>query len=279
MGNRAPSVWAQSVTAPAPKQWLGPSSTPTCPWTGTNSNLNPVCVEASPAATCHDVSGVSLSACVIRDGTCMEVQVDIESKPSMQRHHSGGSSVEDAQHSTCPPSKMASSSCPSGKQSKTKLRRKGGSHGGEMREDMEAQLLGRRRTNSSEFDPPSLSGSLPSVAESHCSRLSSELSCSDPESGKGPGRGSNDCHPRMAAVSPLPEVEHDRLENCPPQAHPQALPPSPEVPPLCFVTEESVNLMCSTEQDPGTGEPPKEENNNRPQLASAVKNACIQTEI
>ncbi|XP_023671360.1 LOW QUALITY PROTEIN: E3 ubiquitin-protein ligase RNF19A [Paramormyrops kingsleyae] len=213
-----------------------------------------------------------------RDGTSMEVQVDIESKPSKQRHHSGGSSVEDAQHSTCP-SKVPSSSCPSGKQSKTKLRRKGGSHSGEMREDMEAQLLGRRRTDSSEFDPPSLSGSLPSVAESHCSRVSSELSCSDPESAKGPGRGSSDCHPRLAAVSPLPEVEHDRLENGPSQAHPQALPPSPEVPPLCFVTEESVNLMCSTEQDPGTGEPPKEENNNRPQLASAVKNACIQTEI
>uniref|UniRef100_A0A8D3AGM1 RBR-type E3 ubiquitin transferase n=1 Tax=Scophthalmus maximus TaxID=52904 RepID=A0A8D3AGM1_SCOMX len=176
-----------------------------------------------------------------RDGNSMEVQVDIESKPSKRRYHSGSSSVDDSGHVgrcgwTCPSNGCASSegketkwareaSCCSssgsgGKKSKGKLRKKGcgGTKINETREDMDAQLLEQRSTNSSEFDSPSLSGSLPSVADSHSSHFS-EFSCSDLESMKtscshGSG-GGGDYHTRFATVSPLPEVENDRLETCP----------------------------------------------------------------
>lgn len=90
----------------------------------------------------------------------------------------------------------------------------------------EVQLLEQRSTNSSEFESPSLSGSLPSVATSHCSHLSLELSCSDPET----SRAAHALYPSSpdaplpagafgeAAVASMPEVEHDRLEQCPSKA-------------------------------------------------------------
>ncbi|XP_032375128.1 E3 ubiquitin-protein ligase RNF19A isoform X1 [Etheostoma spectabile] len=267
-----------------------------------------------------------------RDGNSMEVQVDIESKPGKLRHHSGGSSVDDGSHVgrcgwTCPsngcPSsegkgtsaKWAKEACCStssgsgGKKSKGKLRKKGG--GGtkinETREDMDAQLLEQRSTNSSEFDSPSLSGSLPSVADSHSSHFS-EFSCSDLESMKtscSHGSGGGDYHTRFATVSPLPEVENDRLETCPAassssQGHGAVISPhSPtsttsslghgaELSPLCFITEENVNLVCPAELDShsNTRELLKETNNNhhhQPQQPTQTqqqpKNSCIQTEI
>ncbi|CAL1584736.1 unnamed protein product [Knipowitschia caucasica] len=58
----------------------------------------------------------------------------------------------------------------------------------EGRSELDAQLLEQRSTNSSEFDSPSLSGSLPSVADSHCSRFSSELSCCEPLPSHSPHR-------------------------------------------------------------------------------------------
>ncbi|KAJ8407023.1 hypothetical protein AAFF_G00292990 [Aldrovandia affinis] len=180
-----------------------------------------------------------------RDGNSVEVQVDIESKPSKLRHHSGGSS-----------------------KSKGKLRKKGGTKINETHEDMDAQLLEQRSANSSEPDSPSLSGSVPSVADSHCSHFS-ELSGSDPESMKTScSHGSSEYHARVSAVSPLPEVENDRLEN------------GPEATPLRLATEENVNLICPTAPDSSAGPEPKEaNNNNRAQPPSPAKNACIQTEI
>lgn len=252
----------------------------------------------------------------------MEVQVDIESKPGKLWHHSGSSSVDDSSHVgrcgwTCPsngctPSEgkgtstkwakeasCCSLSSSGGKKSKGKLRKKG--HGGtkinETREDMDAQLLEQRSTNSSEFDSPSLSGSLPSVADSHSSHFS-EFSCSDLESMKtscSHGSSGGDYHTRFATVSPLPEVENDRLETCPaasssssqgqgavitphsPTSTTSSLSHCAELSPHCYVTEENVNLAYPTEPDShsNTGEPLKEANNNQPQQ----QNSCVQTDI
>ncbi|KAB5530615.1 hypothetical protein PHYPO_G00131360 [Pangasianodon hypophthalmus] len=182
-----------------------------------------------------------------REGSSMEVQVDVESKLGKLRHHSGSSSMEEGStggRGVCP------STCPhegkygSGKKSKGKMRKKTGSTKiNETREDMDAQLLEQRSTNSSEFDSPSLSGSLPSVADSHCSHFS-EFSCSDLDGSRPPN-----------AISPLPEVENDRLENGPA--------PQP---------------LCSAPLSPESS--PKERNNNvAPQPSTPARNVCIQTEI
>lgn len=268
-----------------------------------------------------------------RDGTSMEVQVDIESKPSKLRHHSGSSSVDDGGHAgrcgwTCPangcPSSEAkgisakwakeascsSSSNSGGKKSKGKLRKKGSGSTkiNETREDMDAQLLEQRSTNSSEFDSPSLSGSLPSVADSHSSHFS-EFSCSDLESMKtscSHGSAGGDYHTRFATVSPLPEVENDRLEICPTSSSSSSQgqgvviaplsPTSPtaslghgtELSSLCFITEENVNLVCPAELDShsNTRELQKETNNNHHhqpqhpvQTQQQPKNSCVQTDI
>lgn len=261
-----------------------------------------------------------------RDGNSMEVQVDIESKPGKLRHHSGSSSIDDGSHVgrcgwTCPSNgcasegkgtstkwaKEASCSNSSGKKSKGKLRKKGaGTKINETREDMDAQLLEQRSTNSSEFDSPSLSGSLPSVADSHSSHFS-EFSGSDLESMKtscSHGSGGGDYHTRFATVSPLPEVENDRLETCPAAASSSSqgqgafvTPHSPtstsssssqgpgaEMYPLCFITEENVNLVCPAELDShsNNGELLKEANNNHhqtPQAPPQPKITCIQTDI
>lgn len=238
-----------------------------------------------------------------RDGNSVEVQVDVESKRGKLRHHSGSSSMDDGNSggpgaSACPsgclhdgkcvtsrwakePSSTSSSS--SGKKSKGKLRKKsGGTKINETREDMDAQLLERRSTNSSELDSPSLSGSLPSVADSHSSHFS-EFSCSDLDACRPTCYESHIRHPNTGgAVSPLPEVENDRLENCPASGSlPQAMvaPISPDGAaerPLCYIAEENVSLMCAANASQSS---PKERNNNLPQPASPVRNTCIQTEI
>ncbi|KAF7652931.1 hypothetical protein LDENG_00089840 [Lucifuga dentata] len=258
-----------------------------------------------------------------RDGNSMEVQVDIESKPGKLRHHSGSSSMDDGSHVgrcgwTCPSldgkgtsTKWAKEpSCSSslgsgGKKSKGKLRKKGsgGTKINETREDMDAQLLEQRSTNSSEFDSPSLSGSLPSVADSHSSHFS-EFSCSDLESMKtscSHGSGGADYHTRFATVSPLPEVENDRLEMWPasssssqgqgaaitrhsPTSTTSSQGHGVEISPLSFITEENISLVCLAEPDShsNTGEPPKETNNNHQhpvQTQQQPKNSCIQTDI
>ncbi|PWA32403.1 hypothetical protein CCH79_00011978, partial [Gambusia affinis] len=264
------------------------------------------------------------------EGNSMEVQVDIESKPAKRRHHSGGSSADDGGSGCsnaagrcgwsnptagCSSSEgrgtaakwakeaSASSFGAGGKKSKGKLRKKGGGGGGgtkinETREDMDAQLLEQRSTNSSEFDSPSLSGSLPSVADSHCSHMS-EFSCSDLESMKtscSHGSGGGDYHLRLATVSPLPEVENDRLETCPSHFSPQSptststtssLGNGTDLSALCFVTDENVNIMCAGELDCSSGELLKEHNNNhhhhQPQEAAPpeqqARNPCLHTDI
>uniref|UniRef100_A0A672N7F6 E3 ubiquitin-protein ligase RNF19A-like n=1 Tax=Sinocyclocheilus grahami TaxID=75366 RepID=A0A672N7F6_SINGR len=238
-----------------------------------------------------------------RDGNSMEVQVNVESKRGKLRHHSGSSSMDDGSSGghgpgVCPagcphegkcvtsrwakePSSTSSSS--SGKKCKGKLRKKsggtksGGTKINETREDMDAQLLERRSTNSSELDSPSLSGSLPSVADSHSSHFS-EFSCSDLDACRPPCFESHVRQPNTGgAVSPLPEVENDRLENCPvPQAAVAPLTPDgPAERPLCYIAEENVSLICAA----AAGQSSPKERNNLPQPTSPVRNACVQTEI
>ncbi|NWQ96539.1 RN19A ligase, partial [Burhinus bistriatus] len=230
-----------------------------------------------------------------REGNSMEVQVDIESKPAKFRHNSGSSSVDDGSaagrsnagcSSACLPESKSSATkwskeTTAGKKCKGKLRKKSSMKINETREDMDAQLLEQQSTNSSEFDSPSLSDSIPSVADSHSSHFS-EFSCSDMESMKTScSHGSSDYHTRFTTVSVLPEVENDRLENSPqPSGIPVPVPtaPSTDVPQLSYIAEESINNGSSTDVDLGVGETLKETNNNHSQHAVELSTA-IQTEI
>uniref|UniRef100_A0A674CEG7 RBR-type E3 ubiquitin transferase n=1 Tax=Salmo trutta TaxID=8032 RepID=A0A674CEG7_SALTR len=212
------------------------------------------------------------------------LEVDMEGKQEKKlHHHSNSSSLDDASGEgrgvgACPsgyPHESRSSkwvkdpSSSGGKKSKSKLRTKktsGGTKIQETREDMDAQLLEQRSTNSSEFDSPSLSGSLPSVADSHCSHLS-EFSCSDPETSRPPPLTPCciDLHPQrpltslgtdLVTVTPLPEVENDHLENCPAASHSS----SSSAPVytegglggggmLLYIAEESLGLMRTTQEE------------------------------
>ncbi|KAK1172607.1 E3 ubiquitin-protein ligase RNF19A-like [Acipenser oxyrinchus oxyrinchus] len=229
---------------------------------------------------------------VDRDGNSMEVQVDIESKPVKFRHHSGSSSVDDGSNlgrsnAVCTSSCLLENKCSAtkwsndttaGKKCKGKLRKKGSTKINETREEMDAQLLEQQSTNSSEFDSPSLSDSIPSVADSHSSHFS-EFSCSDMESMKTScSHGSSDYHTRFATVSPLPEVENDHLENCPITVSTAPV-QSSEVTQLGYIVEENISIVNSTDVNFESGESLKETNNNHHQPPGAVKNTCIQTEI
>ncbi|XP_015138454.1 E3 ubiquitin-protein ligase RNF19A [Gallus gallus] len=230
-----------------------------------------------------------------REGNSMEVQVDIESKPAKFRHNSGSSSVDDgsaagrsnaACSSACVPESKSgatkwSKETTAGKKCKGKLRKKSSMKINETREDMDAQLLEQQSTNSSEFDSPSLSDSIPSVADSHSSHFS-EFSCSDMESMKTScSHGSSDYHTRFTTVSVLPEVENDRLENSPQASGiPMPVPAAPgtDVQQLSYIAEESINNGSSTDVGLGVDETLKEANNNHSQRAAELS-AAIQTEI
>lgn len=193
-----------------------------------------------------------------REGNSMEVQVDIESKPAKFRHNSGSSSVDDGSaqgrssvggsaacqaESKCSTTKWPKDNT-TGKKCKGKLRKKSSTKINETREDIDAQLLEQQSTHSSECDSPSLSDSLPSVADSHSSHFS-EFSCSDMESMKTScSHGSNEYHTRFVTVSPLPEVENDRLENSPQPGGVAivSIPvPCTDVPQLSYIAEEGAS--------------------------------------
>ncbi|ELK08638.1 E3 ubiquitin-protein ligase RNF19A [Pteropus alecto] len=230
-----------------------------------------------------------------KEGNSMEVQVDIESKPSKFRHNSGSSSVEDGSATRSHPG--GSSGLPEGKSSATKwskeatagkksksggkLRKKSNMKINETREDMDAQLLEQQSTNSSEFEAPSLSDSMPSVADSHSSHFS-EFSCSDLESMKTScSHGSNDYHARFATVNILPEVENDRLENSPHQCSISVLTKTAscsEVPQLNHIAEEHGNNGIKPNVDLYFGDALKETNNNHSHQTMELK-VAIQTEI
>lgn len=276
----------------------------------------------------------------------LEVQADVETKQEKVRHCSASSSLDEAScssstaglkgasgglcqcscPSTCYCAQHDNHCCPSspwskepstsgGKKSKGKLwKRAGGSKGeakiSETHRDMEAQLLEQRSTNSSEFDSPSLSGSLPSVADSHCSHFSSELSCSDPETSRpahppcsAPTDG-NTHHPSTTTavvaaaafnditITPMPEVENDRLELHPSQSgraafahHHLLLSTSPPASPkegssatFLYISEETVGSITGAEMQ--EEERVKETSSNTAaQPVSPAKKRCIQTDI
>ena len=100
-----------------------------------------------------------------------------------------------------------------GKKSKSgNLREKDNMKINEAREDEDAQLLQPQSTDLSEFEVPSLSDNLPSVAVSPCSHSSylesMRMSCSHHSRG---------CHAHFPAVNTLPEVEKDGLKHSPHQ--------------------------------------------------------------
>ncbi|XP_020490350.2 E3 ubiquitin-protein ligase RNF19A [Labrus bergylta] len=266
----------------------------------------------------------------------LEVQADVESKQEKVRHCSASSSLDEASCSSsiaglkgasggacsCPSSSCCAQHdhhcCPfsipstsGGKRSKGKLWKRGSSSSSskgetkinEMRGDLDAQLLEQRSTNSSEFDSPSLSGSLPSVADSHCSHFSSELSCSDPETSR-PAQppcsttiDPQSHHPNNATaafndvnITPMPEVEHDRLEHHPPQSSRTAfthrlLSTSPPASPkeegsgtFLYISEESKGTMADT--DPEKDKKIKETTKNTTaHSVSPTRKRCIQTDI
>ncbi|XP_029022423.1 E3 ubiquitin-protein ligase RNF19A-like [Betta splendens] len=261
----------------------------------------------------------------------LDVQADVEAKQEKVRHGSASSSLDEAscssstaglkeasgdsnhspcccvQHdnhccSSCPQSKEP---CASGcKKSKGKLWKRAETSKGETRineteGDMDAQLLEQRSTNSSEFDSRSLSGSLPSVADSHCSQFSSELSCSDPETSRAAHssccslRDPHAHHPAVAfsdiTITPMPEVENDRLEHHPSQSGHAALarllssspPGSPKegsAARFLFIREESVGDVADVEAE-------KDESLNESASGAAIqpvspsRKRCLQTDI
>ncbi|XP_028819668.1 E3 ubiquitin-protein ligase RNF19A isoform X2 [Denticeps clupeoides] len=239
-----------------------------------------------------------------RDGSGMEVQVDLESKLCKLRHHSGGSSMDDGSTGGRGGGGMCSSGCPhegkcssshwgkepssssssSGK--KSKLHKKGGGTKiNDTREDMDAKLLEQRSTNSSEFDSPSLSGSLPSVADSHSSHFS-EFSCSDLEGCRPPccapeALATRSSNHSTGADSPLPEAEHDR----PDCSGATAAPPSPSSPAKAggtrhYIAKEAAGAARTAELDlSGAESSQKEHNNNHLHVPGVPRNPCIQTDI
>ncbi|XP_041868318.1 E3 ubiquitin-protein ligase RNF19A-like [Melanotaenia boesemani] len=256
----------------------------------------------------------------------LEVQADVESKQDKVRHGSASSSQDEASCSSSSAGVKGASggmcpcSCPSacccglhgnhccpsspwsndpstsgGKKCKSKLWKSASIGKGETKmsdtpRDMDAQLQEQRSTNSSEFDSPSLSGSLPSVADSHCSHFSSELSCSDPETSKPVHTTCSplmDSHPHHPAVTPMPEVEHDRLEQFSPQSSHAAfthrlLSSSPPASPregssgtFLYISEESIGDVTEPEKDVTE----TTRNSSAAQSVNQTKKRCIQTDI
>ncbi|KAM9776110.1 E3 ubiquitin-protein ligase RNF19A-like [Syngnathus typhle] len=164
----------------------------------------------SDNASTKAMAGSILSAYMpLERDNSLEVQADVESKEEKVRHCSVSSSLDGASSHLKEASSLAGD-----KKSKGKLWKRGGGKAESKVNHIHGDVE-RRSTISSELDSPSLSGSLPSVADSHCSRLSAELSETE-----APREGEPSDAP---AVMSLPEVEHDRLEQLPPRrSHPTA---------------------------------------------------------
>ncbi|XP_032390896.1 E3 ubiquitin-protein ligase RNF19A [Etheostoma spectabile] len=264
----------------------------------------------------------------------LDIQADLESKQEKMRHCSASSSLDEASCSSSTAGLKDASggtcSCPStcccaehdnhccplspwskepstsggkknrGKLWKTASSSKGDTKINETQGDIDAQLLEQRSTNSSEFDSPSLSGSLPSVADSHCSHFSSELSCSDPETSRPahpPCSGPMDPHPHHPStnfnditITPMPEVENDRLEHYPPlsshaafthhllSSSPAASPKEGSSGAFLYISEERGGAIIDTE--PEKDDKIKETSKNTAaQPVSPTRSHCIQTDI
>lgn len=212
--------------------------------------------------------------------------------------HSTSCCAQDDNHGCSSSAWSKEPSTSGGKKSQERLWKRAGNGKGETRinetqGDIDAQLLEQQSTNSSEFDSPSLSGSLPSVADSHCSHFSSELSYSDPETSR-PAHPScsvpidpDSRNPATAfskiTITPMPEVENDRLEHYPSQSH-HLLSSSPPASPkgssgtFLYISEGSVADISGKE--PEQDESVKENANNASENpVSQTRKLCLQTDI
>lgn len=259
----------------------------------------------------------------------------METKQEKVRHGSGSSSLDEASCSsstaglkgasgeTCPCSCPSNCCCAQhenrccplsswpketstagAKKSKGKLWKRanvsrGETKPNEMHRDIDAQLLEQRSTNSSEFDSPSLSSSLHSVADSHCSHFSSELSCSDPETSRPTNpscSASMDTHAHHhvatlndATITPMPEVENDRLEHYPSQSSQGAfthclLSSSPPASPkegssgtFLYISEQSVGNIEDNDPEHEIIKANASSSVHTP--VSPARKRCIQTDI
>lgn len=221
---------------------------------------------------------VQTSLWSFRDNS-LEVQADVEAKPEKLRHHSGSSSLDEASCSSSTAGLKAvqpeghASACGI-RSGKGKTWKKGGGRSGD------GQLAEQRSTNSSEFDSPSLSGSLPSVADSHCSHLSSELSCCEPETPRPPP--SSEQHAAAAFnEAAMPQAEHDRLEL---QLHPGSLArslsaSSPPASPREGSSQMFLHISEEEAVDLASTEPEREEGGAPSQPQCSTRGRCIQTDI
>ncbi|XP_034747899.1 E3 ubiquitin-protein ligase RNF19A-like [Etheostoma cragini] len=289
----------------------------------------------SDNASTKAMAGSILSAYMpLERDNSLDIQADLESKQEKMRHCSASSSLDEASCSsstaglkdasggmcscpaTCCCAEHDNHCCPSspwskepstsgakksrGKLWKTASSSKGDKKINETQGEIDAQLLEQRSTNSSEFDSPSLSGSLPSVADSHCSHFSSELSCSDPETSRPahpPCSGPMDPHPHHPSnnsnditITPMPEVENDRLEHYLPlsshaafthhllSSSPAASPKEGSSGAFLYISEERGGAITDTEPD--KDDKIKETSKNTAaQPVSPTRSHCIQTDI
>ncbi|TTI15320.1 E3 ubiquitin-protein ligase RNF19A [Bagarius yarrelli] len=196
----------------------------------------------------NDMNVSGGAAATGKEGSSMEV--DVESKLGKLRHHSGSSSMEEGSTgaralcpSTCPHEGKYGSGQKEQRQNAQKVgqhqdQRDAGGHGRAAAGATQHQLQ-RIRLSFSEWQP--------AVRRrlAHCGQpLLRVQSCSDLDASRPPN-----------AISPLPEVENDRLENSP-----------------------APRQLCSASLSPASS--PKERNNNEaPPQSSPARNVCIQTEI
>ncbi|XP_019711854.1 E3 ubiquitin-protein ligase RNF19A isoform X2 [Hippocampus comes] len=209
-----------------------------------------------------------------RDATSMEVQVDIESKPAKLRNHSGSSSMDDSSHVGRCGWTYPSNDCLTSEGRGTFAKCLSSSNSGGKKNKGKPQKKGDR--------------------DSHCSHFS-EFSCSDLESMKTlccHGCGGGNYHTRFAAVSPLPEVENDRLETSPASRAPSQVARSPpsspahaaELSSLRFIAE-NISLVCPTEWESqrNTSQFLKKSNNNHHPIQHSNqtqhRNQCMQTDV
>lgn len=216
----------------------------------------------------------------------VEVQADVECKQK-ERRGSGCSSLDEASCSSVAAKEASGGACPcptncccpsppwskepctsGGPKGKGKMWKQPNSKDSksEARSELDAHLLEQRSTNSSEFDSPSLSGSLPSVADSHCSHFSSELSCCEPILGHS---AVSDPH------SPLPEEQCPSPQSSAAFTH-QLLSASPPASPK----EGTSGTFVYTEESPeGLPWEPEVKIKENEQPVTPVRKRCIQTDI
>ncbi|KAG5857122.1 hypothetical protein ANANG_G00015210 [Anguilla anguilla] len=235
-----------------------------------------------------------------RDGNSVEVQVDIESKPGKLRHCSGGSSADDGSNggrggggacpSGCPkwakdpappplppppppPHRPPPLPHPRGRRARASCARRAG-----PKSTSRARTWTRSCWSAGAPTPASRTRPLSDSVPGWPTPSSAAPTWRGPGAPAAPSATPTPTPPRQ----PLPEVENDRLESCParrPAAPPLPLGPASRAPPRPEASPSATSPRRRSPWRAQRGGALKEANNNHPEPASAVKNACIQTEI